>query len=208
MRTPLVALVFVLSVVGSPLRLAAQNAPVAAQSGQVQVDVGNVRFSGVRWEGANWLEAEVELITTPGGRAVTTAFVDRVRITLNLMFEVAVEGVTQKRFYRSTVEAITLKGGRSAVRFYLPPEVVERDSLRPDVKYYTVEFEVDGKLQPPTRASVAKDFLSAESVKGFQGMVNAEASKTDGLLMPQYLTPFANDPRRSSPTLLRREGSR
>lgn len=212
MRTPLVALVLSLFVSVLQLPVAAQT-PAPAPAGQaaspVEVDVSNIRFNAVRLEGVTWIEAEVELTTTPGGRAVTNAFVDRVRVTLSLMFEVAAGGgAKQNSFYRASVEAITLKGGKSSVRFYLPPEVVERDALRPDLKYYLVELEVGGKLLPPTRGSVSKDFASAESVKGFQGMVSAESGRNDGLLMPQFLTPFANDPRRPSPTLLRREAQR
>ena len=212
MRTPLVALVLSLFVSVLPIPVFAQSpaAPAPAQAaGPVLVDVSNIRFAAARVDGATWLEAEVELTTTPGGRAVTNAFVDRVRVTLNLMFEVVGEGGAKKNsFYRSSVEAISLKGGKSSVRFYLPPEVVERDSLRPDLKYYSVDLEIDGRPLPPTRGTVSKDFASADSVKGFMGMVNAESGRNDGLLMPQYLTPFASDPRRPSPTLLRREAQR
>jgi hypothetical protein len=91
------------------------------------------------------------------------------------------------------------------VRFYLPPEVVKRDNLRPDVKYYVVELEANGEPQKPVKASASNDFTTADSLKNFLNKVSAESGANEGVLMPQYLTPFAADSQRPSSTPLRRE---
>lgn len=209
MRSPLTAFLLAFFVSISQLQVSAQGAaPAAALAAQVEVT--NVRFNAVRAAGDVWLEAEIELDVKPGGKAVSGEYVDRVRTTLNVAFE-ATDGRGQKRntFYRASVEAIALEGGKAGIRFYLPPEIVKRDRLRADVKFYTVDLQVGGAPQPPSKAATAADFKGPDLVKKFLDAVGgAEASANEGLLMPQHLTPFANDPQRHSPTILRREPQR
>jgi hypothetical protein len=199
----------VVSVASLPLN--AQPAPAAAPAEAIALaEVTAVKFAGARWGSDNWFEAEIEVTAKPGGRAVSGQFVDRVRVTLSLGVEASDEKGTKKMtFYRSSVEAITLEGGgKSTFRFYLPPEVVSRDKLRPDVKYYVVELEAGGQAQPAGRANASTDFKSAESVKNFLSKVSAEAGPNEGILMPQHLSPFAYDSQRRAPSVLRREGQR
>lgn len=203
MRAYLVSLLFVLFVSVIPLQVFGQTSPKADAS---QVEVRNVKFSTPRLEGDTWFEAEVELNTRANGRAVAGEFVNRVKATLSIMTE-----STDSRapaFYRSSVEIVALESGTSTIRFYLPPEIVKRDRLRTDIKYYVVELEAGGNLLPPSGLSVSKAFASADSVKTFQAKVAAEGKANENILMPQYYTPFANDTRRVSPTLLRRDPQR
>lgn len=175
-----------------------------------QVEVASVRFSNVRPEGgrADWMEAEVELDVKPGGKAVTGEYVDRVRTTLSLMVD-GVDSHGQKRsaFYRASAEAITLEGGKASIRFYLPPEVLKRDRVRSDIKFYTVDLTAGGAAQPASKAATAADFKGPDSIKNFQAQVAAGAGANENVLMPQYLTPFSYE-QRQSPTLLRREPQR
>lgn len=211
MRYPLAAFFLSAVVCVSQLQLAAQVNPRAAQPAAAQavsqVEVTSVRFSAAREDSGTWLESEVELMVKPGGRPVTTEFVDRVRITLSIAFENKDEA-KPFTFYRASAEAITLKGGKAMVRFYLPPEVVERDSLRTDVKFYVAEVEVAGVIQPSTKGSMAARFENAETASTFLSRASSEAGANEGILMPQYLTPFDSDSRRVSPTFLRREAQR
>lgn len=197
------------SVVSLPL--IAQPAPATAPAEAVALaEVTAVNFGGARWGSDNWFEAEVDVTAKPGGRAVSGQFVDRVRVTLNLSIEsLDDKGAKRMSFYRSSVEAITLEGGgKSTFRFYIPPEVVSRDKLKPDVKYYSVELEAGGKVQPPSRASASNDFKSADSLRNFHSKVTSEAGPNEGILVPQHLSPFAYDSQRRAPSVLRREGQR
>lgn len=191
------------------LQLSAQPAPAAAEAGaQVEVN-GPVRFGSQRFNGDNWFEAAVELNIRPGGRAVSGQFVDRVRVTLTISFELPDEkGAARNVFYRSSAEAITLEGGRSTFRFYLPPEVVRRDKLRTDVKYYAVEIEAAGQAQPFTRHSASGSFSSEVSVRNFLSQAGSQGAPNDGVMIPQYLTPFAYEARLSAPNMVRREAQR
>lgn len=195
----------------APLPLVAQPAPAAAPAESTAVaEVTAVKFGGARWGSDNWFEAEVDVTAKPGGRAVSGQFVDRVRVTLSIGVEsVDDKGVKKMNFYRSNVEAITLEGGgKSTFRFYIPPEVVSRDKLKADVKFYAVELEAAGQPQPPSRANASTDFKSADSVRNFLSRVSAEAGPNEGILVPQHLSPFAYDSQRRSPSVLRREGQR
>ncbi len=174
-----------------------------------QVAVSGVKFGWARVDGDTWLEAELEVEVRPGGKAVAGEFVDRVRATLSLACEATnAKGEARTVFYRAGCEAITLEGGKAFFRFYLPPEIVRRDKLRGDVKYYVVDLEAAGEPQPPSRGAVAPELKTGERVKNFRDKAGAEAAANDGLLMPQHLTPFANDPQRRAPTILRREALR
>lgn len=207
MRSFLTALLLAAFVSVLQLQIRAQGAaPAAALT--AQVEVANVRFDAVRAVGDVWLEALVELDVKPGGKAVTGEFVDRVRTTLSVMIEAPDGRVKRSMCYRATVEAIALEGGRASIRFYLPPEIVKRDRLRPDVKYYTVDLEAGGQPQPPSKAAISAEFKGTEQVAVFRTKVTAEASANEGLLMPQHLSPFAYDSQRHSPTILRREPQR
>lgn len=204
MRVPLVSLLLLGSVSILPLPTFAQgDAPVASASA-AQVQVLAVKSDYVRApDGQNWLEFAVELDVRPGGRAVSGEFVDRVGVSLGLMTEVG--GDKRKVFYRSQSEFVSMEGGRHVARFYLPPEVVKRDRLRPQVDFYAVNLEVGGRPQPASESAASKNFSGPESVKKFNSHLASEGGPNDGVLMPQYLTPFSGDSRRPSPTYLRRE---
>jgi hypothetical protein len=45
-------------------------------------------------------------------------------------------------------------------------------------------------------------------VKNFRDKAGSEAAINEGLLVPQHLTPFAQDPQRRAPTVFRREAQR
>lgn len=189
--------------------ITAQPAP-PAQGEAAQVEVAAVKFGAARFNGENWFEAEVEVNVKPGGRAISGQFVDRVRATLNLALEALDDkGAKRLTFYRSSVEAISLEGGaKSVFRFYLPPEIVRRDKLRPDVKYYVVELEVGGQPQPPARGSASTDFTSPDSIRNFLSKASSESGQNEGVLTPQHLSPFALDSQRRAPSVFRREGQR
>jgi hypothetical protein len=192
----------------SPVQVRAQ-APAAAAEAAAQVEVTGVKFNSARFGGDVWLESEIDLMAKPGGRA-GPGFVDRVRVTLSLGLEASDEkGAKRLVFYRANAEMIALEGGtKSTVRFFLPPEVVRRDRLRNDVKYYAVEIEAGGQPQTPTKPSVSSDFTSAEMVRNFLSKVTSESGQNEGILVPQHLSPFANDSQRRAPSVFRREAQR
>lgn len=210
MKSPvLLACASLLFVSSFGLPVKAQPAPAAPAAAveAVEAEVSSIKFGDARFGRDTWVEATVELVLKPGGRAVSGRFVDRVGVVLNL----GAESTNQKGekvtvFFRASSEAITLEGGRALFRFYLPPEIVARDKLRPE--FHVVELTVGGRTLPLLKANASSNITSTESVKNFLAKVLSDSGANEGLLMPQHLTPFAHDPQRPTPTMLRRDSQR
>jgi hypothetical protein len=173
------------------------------------VDVSMVRFSpSVRAaSGANWYEADVQLDVRPPAGA-TGRMVSRVRVALVIQFELpgVAGGERRNEFYRAEAECVALEPGRADVRFYLPPEIVKRDQLHGEPRWWAVELSVAGKPVPSGRAANSATLAGPEARKSFLTKATAAAAPNDGLLQPQFLTPFAHDYPRATPTFVRREG--
>jgi len=174
--------------------------PAAAQPPAAEVAVSAVRIAVLR-EAGGWCEAEIELAVKPPPGA--GRFVNRVRVSLGLAVEPA--GPPGRfDFYRAEMEAVALAEGRASLRFYLPPEIVERDRLEREKVHYAVEIAADSRPQPPSRAARSARLDTPVAAASFASRLAAEAPRNDGILLPQYLTPWAHDPRRPAPTPVRK----
>lgn len=191
----------------------AQTSPGAAAP--ADIDVSNVRFDNVRIGSSSWYEAQIELTSRAGAATDNKRFLNRVKVTLNLgIFSVKAPSGAKvpDTYYRASAEAVAIEatGGRVVYRFYLPPEIVRRDTITGEQKFYFVELSVDGKpvaLNPNTHFSKAA-ISTPEVLQSFRGEIAAKAGANDGILVPQYLTPFAHDSNRPTPTMVRVETAR
>jgi hypothetical protein len=197
-----------LSVFAFQLQSTAQSGPAPAQV--VEAEVGAVKFSAVRFGSDTWIEADVEIDAKPGGKLVAGQFVDRVRVIVSIGIDSTDEktGKPVKLFYRSAAEALTLEGGKSDFRFYFPPEVVKRDKLRVPLTYYAVEVEVGGKPQAASKASYSTSITTPAMLQNFMAMSVNQSVVNEGLLIPQFLTPFGIDAQKRAPTFSRKEAQR
>ncbi len=177
-----------------------------------EVEVSNVRFNSARAPNHApdaWFEAEVVLNVAPPPSA-PGRMVSRVRVALSLGWELSAPagGVRRIEYYRAEAECVALEAGRADVRFYLPPELVKRDQLHGAPKFWTIDLAVGGRALPAARtASAAPLAADAAARRAFQTAVAAGAPANDGLLQPQYLTPFALEYPRATPSFVRREMS-
>ena len=175
-----------------------------------EVEVSLVRFAAVRApNGASepWLGTEVVLNVMPPPSAPGRV-VSRVRVALWVGWELLepVGGAARVEYYRAEAECVALDSGRADVRFYLPPELVKRDRLHGAPKFWTVELAVAGRALPPSRsASSAPLAADPAARRAFLATAAAAAPVNDGLLQPQYLTPFALEYPRATPSFVRRE---
>jgi len=174
-----------------------------------EVEVTTVKFSNLRAPTGslgNWYEADIALEARPlqgsAGRMLS-----RVKVMLTLGFELPAPAGGERRieFYRCDAECVALESGRADVRFYLPPELVKRDQLHGDPKFWAVELTVGGRAVPAARAANSASLPSAEARKNFQTRAATPALANDGLMLPQYLTPFVNDYPRATPSFVRRD---
>ena len=188
-----------------PLMLPCVQAAPAPASGP-ELEVGAVKFNSLRAGTGNWLEADVVLnVRPPAG--TPGQMLSRVRVALLLGFELpaAPGGERKLEHYRAEAECVALENGRADVRFYLPPELVKRDQLHGDPKYWGVEVAVGGRAIPAGRPAYSLTLQGADARKNFQARAGLAAAANDGLLLPQYLTPFANEYPRATPSFVRRE---
>lgn len=168
-----------------------------------------MRFTNVRaprGTPGTWYEAAVEIDARPG----PGKFANRVRVILSLGFELPAPpgGSRHVEYYRTEAELVALETGRAIVRFYLPPELVKRDSLRADPKFWSAELSIGGQPLPAARGRFSAALANADSRKSFQSRVAADGSANDGLLQAQYLTPFALEYPLATPSFVRRESIR
>ncbi len=174
-----------------------------------QVDVSAVKFANLRSPdggNGNWLEADIalEVRPAPGSPGLMVSRV-RVLLTVGIELPALASGDRHTEYYRAEAECVALEAGRTNVRFYLPPEIVKRDQLHGDPKYWQVEVAAGGQQQTAGHASSSPALAKADARKDFQSRASAGAPSNDGLLLPQYLTPFAIAYPRATPSFVRRE---
>lgn len=178
------------------------------------VEVAGVKFNSVHAGSGAWYETEVEIQARPGAGADNKQFINRVKVTLNLgitSVKAPAGAKTPDTFYRASAEAVAIEttGGKTVFRFYLPPEIVKRDQINGDQKFYLVELFVDGKALPLTKYHFpVASFTKLEFVESFRSKVAGEAGANDGIMLPQYLTPFAFSGSPPAPSFIRVESTR
>jgi hypothetical protein len=83
--------------------------------------------------------------------------------------------------------------------------VVRRDNLVGAPEYWEVVVTGESLLtdRPVTRTSPA--LARADVLQGFHDKMAGEGTVNDGVLQPQYLTPFSSAYPRATPSFVRRE---
>ena len=183
-------------------------AGVLASAAAQEVEVTSVKFLNLRapnGSAGNWLEADIVLEARPASGPAR--MVTRVRVAFTAAFELPALAGGERRLehYRCEAECVALEPGRASVRFYLPPEIVKRDQLHGDPKFWSVELSAGGRALASGRASFSPALASAEARKSFQSRATAAAAPNEGMLQPQYLTPFAGQYPRDTPSFVRRD---
>ncbi len=156
------------------------------------VDVREVIFNYVQLDGSRdrWLECELELEVfrdTEDRSRKNVDFLDDLEVVLMLGVESERASRTVFEFYSSSATLVSLEEGRHVTRFYLPPEIVERDRLRGTPHTFMVQLGRSGQI--------AREFYSASISKRsvrehFLKRIDTLASNNDGILLPQNKTPF------------------
>ena len=171
--------------------------------------MSSVKFANVRAPGGatgNWLEADIALSAKPVA-GTPGLMVSHVRVALLVGCELPATSGGERRteYYRAEAECVALEPGRSDVRFYLPPELVKRDQLHGDPKFWSVAITAGGRAQTPGRASASPALANADAHKNFESRAAGAAAANDGLLLPQFLTPFVGEYPRATPSFVRHD---
>jgi hypothetical protein len=179
----------------------------ATALGANEVEVSAVRFNSVRPPGGSnsqWLEMAVALSVHPPPGS-PGQMLSNVKVAVVCLFESAGPGEKRSEFYRAEAECVALDAGRADVRFYLPPELIKRDQLRAEPRQWGVELMVGEKSIPSGRAAYVAALASTDQRKAFYERALRGSARNLGCLLPQYLTPFAAEYPRSTPSFVRRE---
>lgn len=179
---------------------------LAQTSTQPEAEVNNVRFRQVRAQGSTnpWIEAEIVLqVRGNADDPVNPRWVSRLKTDLHIAYSLRRDGETRIDYYRASATAVAVEAGRTVVRFYLPPEVVKRDSLSTTPDFWLVVLGA-GDRELPLRANNASSSLDApDRAQRFRERAAAEAPVNDGILVPSYDSPFDDQSRGDSPTFIR-----
>ncbi len=185
---------------GAAGRRAGDPSADALKGEPARVEVAAVRFTTLSPSGNSaltWQETEIEVNVRPSTGKGENRFANRVKVTLTI----AEDNPTGERsYYRTSAEAVALEVGRSNIRFYLPPEIVRRDKLHSEPKLYAVEISTSGQAMAPSKFS-----SNAPDATVFLSKAVEEAKRNNGILLPQYLTPFAYDSNKPAPVFVRLE---
>lgn len=178
---------------------------------QDPVQVREIRFtnqnapSGDRWYRA---EINIQANSNPSGdEAPNSRWVDNIEVTLTMAFPVKAHG-SDYTFYRASATLVSVQQRQNvSVYFYLPWEILDRDRLGTrDPEFYAVQFRVDGQEVTTTRDHVSRNLADATAVQNFLTAANQGVARTEGILVPTYLSPFMGmEGRRGSPSYIRRE---
>ncbi len=138
----------------------------------------------------DWLECAIELeVRRDAGdpSRKRPEYLDDLAVSLMLGVESPVDGRATFEFFKAEAALVTLKEGRHIVRFYLPPEVVERDRIRNEVHSFVVQLSRSGEV---VVESVSRQLERTNVRDSFLKRIDLEAAKNDGILLPQFKTPF------------------
>jgi hypothetical protein len=156
-----------------------------------EIEVTNMRFDRL---GDEWLVANLEIRPgkNPSPEARDEDFLDDVRLTLYLCFEVDAEGDEDGfSFYRSTVRIVSLESPNTySVPFFLPGVIRDRDNLDAEPFAWLVEMQV-GQAEVPLAEDQAGGEIrkSPEGFENFLSKASSESVDNDGILLPVYLAP-------------------
>lgn len=182
----------------------------AAQPNGRLVDVVDVSFRSVKAPNNQqdfWYEADILVEVKAGvGQAQQVRTVDRVTFALAFSTEAALAGPAPRVFHRCEAEAVSLALGRHHIRFYLPPEIVKRDAVRGPPKEWLVEIVIKGKALAITPKGCSASLRDSKAMADFREKITTEAPSNDGVLRPQFLTPFERYYVNDTPSFIRRSG--
>ena len=183
----------------------APSAPPPTASGVEIVDVG---FRSVRspWNQADtWYEADLT-IEVRAGADQPGRMLNRIKFAFAMATETVLATGSRRSYHRCEAEVVALAAGRHHVRFYLPPEIAKRDALRGPAKEWLVEIAVQGKPLAITAKNYSASLRDPRAMNEFRTRLGTESPSHDGIMRPQYLSPFDREYANDTPTFMRRGG--
>ena len=116
-------------------------------------------------------------------------YIDGIVVTLMLGIELGRSSSSERQFefYDAEANLVSLPEGRHIVRFYLPPEVVERDRIGQQVHSYLIRLSRGERV---LGESVSRNLERASIRDRFLARIDSDATENQGILLAQPFTPF------------------
>ena len=195
----------------------AQATKAGGGAGKSPVVVRSVHFDPTKIGGQKheWIRMQVELQANfnpetktatedkAGKKAANKQWVDKIKVTVTQIFKpLAVKDASEFSYYRSTATVLTMEvNSARSVYFYLPGDIVKRDSLKMKPDYFYVQLEVGGtevplyteagQLSADMKAAVHQQFVNKQAFDGARDLADRGVTANAGMLRPQYLVPYA-----------------
>lgn len=164
----------------------------ALASAHASVDVREVVFNYINLNGSRdrWLECELQLEVRRDAadrQRKDADYLDDLEVVLMLGVETQRGNRPSFEFYSSRATLVSLEEGKHVTRFYLPPEIVERDRMRGGPHTFLVRLARKGRTTHEFHsASIERATVKANFLK----RIETAAPKNEGILLPQNRTPF------------------
>ncbi len=143
--------------------------------------------------GDHWLETTVEVQVRGNSdpAAVNRLYLDDVRVYIALAFNLGSRSRTHLEYYWSEVEAATLERGKHPFRFYLPPDLIERNSLTGEEPYaFHIEVGAGSAGAANPVVAVSDNLRDPARLERFNALLERVRDKQSGVLLPQAESPF------------------
>lgn len=209
-------------VVSVSVAFAQNTAPAAGKTDKAPIIVRDVKFAQTTLGGQinKWNRMQVELMMVsdnPDAKALNKKWLDKVKVTVTQVYKTASKKPEDWNYYRASSTVLTIESNQPrSVLFYLPGDIVKRDVLHKEPDYYFVQLEVAGNEVPifdpkgtliaaQTRA-VHKDIATKAAFDAAKDAADRGVVNTPGILRPQYLIAYQDNPVvPSSPEFIRED---
>ena len=151
-----------------------------------------VEFRKARLSGAKdvWMECTVEIVVrrdTSDRSRKDPNFMDNLTVEFMMGTEARSRGERAFEFYTSRADLVSVEVGEVKVRFYLPPEVIERDHIGDRPHSFFVRLLRDAEVL----AEGFSESLERDAVRSsFLSRIDQNSGGNEGILLPQNKTPF------------------
>lgn len=157
-------------------------------------DVGNLKW--------NAIYIDLRANKNPKPDAPNPQYVDDIEVTLTVGYD---HGSSKFSFYQASMTLISLKQGeKKRIAFFIPREIVERDTLPREPDFWTIDIAIEGQELPMVKDRASSSVADAARLSSFKNAYSSKISETEGILMPAHLSPygFGSGERREPPAVI------
>ena len=163
------------------------------------------------------MQVEIMSGDNPDPKALNKKWLDKVKVTVTQVYKTASKKPEDWNYYRASATVLTIEANQPrSVLFYLPGDIVKRDVLHKEPDYYFVQLEVAGNeapifdakgaLIPAQVRAVHKDIATKVAFDAAKDAADRGVVNTPGILRPQYLVAYFDNPVvPSSPEFIRED---